>query len=152
MRKPGSIQAAASPSTAASAGVSRDIQRYRAIRKTNLAMTPVLATIAEGKSSIEGPHRRWVHVHREAEPWSGVAFHVHRESLVCELLPKIGKWYGLKVSEFSLHECKSEGRLASDTSWKDVAPWDIEVEMVKNGAEEAAMHDRHRQRLGRQWQ
>jgi hypothetical protein len=115
-------------------------------------MIPDLAPIAERESSIEGLCRRWVHVHREAEPWSGVAFHVHRDSLVCELLPKIGKWYGLNVSEFSLFDSTSRCRLASDTPWKDVALWDIEVEMVKNGKEEAAMHDRHRLRLGGQWQ
>jgi hypothetical protein len=145
-RATSSSSAAACSSTAAGTRLSRDVQRWRAIRKTNLAMIPDLATIAES----EGPCRRWVHVHREAKPWLGVAFHVHRESLVCALLPKIGEWYGLNVSEFSLHESKSERRLASDMPWKDVALWDIEVEMVKNGEEEAAMHERHRLRLERE--
>jgi hypothetical protein len=120
-----SCSAAAISSGAAIRAAAGDrVSRDRAIRKAQ-AMIPDLKMKSEGKTSYEGLCRRWVHVHREAEPGSGVAFHVHRDSRVCELLPKIGKWYGLNVSEFSLHESNSTRRLAGDTPWKDVALWGI---------------------------
>ena len=66
-------------------------------------------------------------------PHCGTSFFVHRDSTVGELMPKIAKWYGLKVSECGICLDQFDRRLAKDSQWKDYGDWDIEVTFVMTG-------------------
>jgi hypothetical protein len=90
--------------------------------------------VKKGKGQeVPEAERRWVHIHWPIWPLLGTAFFVHRDSTVGELMPKIAKWYGLKVSECGICLDKYDRRLAKDTQWKDYGDLDIEVTFVMTG-------------------